>query len=1304
MSTHPTSKPPSSGTKPTMSKSQQQNSPPHPATTPLTCPLPHCSWHSLPTQAQTSADQLRIHLQQAHADKPTTFLTDKLCQKHDVHPCRICNDSKAIYFSNRHLQAHINRAHSRSDTNSDIVRHTLRHLSPQQIHLWNEQLAFLHSLELTPPPFRRSTFTKLKPQARNLFLQTLHTVTKWTVTASQPFTRSTSSTALPPSSQTDSTPFWKLLILLEALLLAPIKHTQHRTYHNALKARIAKLKQGNLIALYQSIWHPQTQPRTSHNQRTNKHKHHSPTTTPTKPTPATMAPYAQDAADIGNLRAATNRLTAAMPVATLTTHRINIVTNTLYPKRLDPPRQTRQQQYIPQHQTSLTDHDLEHALHKLSQGTAPGPYADSIDCIRAMGLHRSTSHPQSNRPYFQTIKDVFDLILNNNVPTTVRPLIASIHFFALHKDFNNLDKLRPIGIGTSLRRTAATIALTTISTDIEPLLHQHGQYGIQTGGGVDFAVHMTQAQIDQFISTTTPTRALLLLDLTNMFNACSRTKCREILTSHPETQPLLPLFDLLYSNTTKNWYQDPKGNNATIQQEEGFSQGCPLSPLFACLVLLTLTNQLNNILQQRANTRLNNNDPRDDDKGGISHTASVMDDTSICLSYPDILPFLRDFETLGPPYGIHLNQQKCKLLTATTGTSPLGTLNPTDKQHLQSALEFLNPHCPTDAKITEGIRFLGQPIGSTNFITQLINDKLLQAEEKALAIRALPDSQTQSLLFRTCLLPTLSHLMATDILLRMKLHPTSSPPSPTSTPLLWSSPFTAKIDEITTSFLQHLTHAQTVPIHSLLIAHLNSSLGGLGYRCHRSSAIPTLLNTIARTLKLATTNAIPPAHSHTFAQKSHQHYTFLSSVHQHFASHFPTSTLPFDPCNPLSYPPDAQKQLTTYTQEQQLLPLIVESTPAIIQRSLPSALSPWTSLPLHQPRSMRQFRLTNNLFQIAIARKTRLPFLPQHYPDHCHCSRKAPLDAYGDHLFSCAKQHKTKLSNKLRDALFFILQDTAPRAKWIRNESDVHLEPTNLLPHHPRNIRPANIGLALQPPLPNNRFHYVAIDVTIPAPHPHQPPSPLTNEQQRHGDLPFHQIASDASEVHHSAARNKFTHDTTTTALINTNDLLLLPLTVDHLGGIRHFGHTLLFGPAPHYSFTPSLPPPWTTPQLGRANHCIAHPDAFLAYNNLSQHGPSCLLPTAQRSLPSPTPNQLTLSHYTTLTLGHAITSALAQHVLDAFTSFDAHLSQHRKLQRLQRSSVFDVCPTHRYTPHPFNPHTLYSVPDNPTPYTYTLP
>ena len=124
-------------------------------------------------------------------------------------------------------------------------------------------------------------------------------------------------------------------------------------------------------------------------------------------------------------------------------------------------------------------------------------------------------------------------------------------------------------------------------------------------------------------------RALVMLDLTNMFNNVSRTEARKILLENEATTQLVPLFDLLTTHTCNQWYFDKHKTAKYLKQDEGFPQGCPLSPLFSCLVLLALTNKLNKEQANRAQQRKRNNNPHDNEKGEIGHTASIMDDTSV---------------------------------------------------------------------------------------------------------------------------------------------------------------------------------------------------------------------------------------------------------------------------------------------------------------------------------------------------------------------------------------------------------------------------------------------------------------------------------------------------------------------------------------------------------------------------------------------------------------------------------------------------------------------------------------------------
>jgi hypothetical protein len=142
--------------------------------------------------------------------------------------------------------------------------------------------------------------------------------------------------------------------------------------------------------------------------------------------------------------------------------------------------------------------------------------------------------------------------------------------------------------------------MTHYGPNIAETLLPHGQLGIAISGGLDFICHSTQAQLETFMQTpSTSSRALLSLDIENMFNAISRQACRSQLLDNSKLQPLLPFFDLLYANPNTCWHKSPINHYDNFPQWEGFAQGCPLSGAFADIVLALVLRPINLQLQHR---------------------------------------------------------------------------------------------------------------------------------------------------------------------------------------------------------------------------------------------------------------------------------------------------------------------------------------------------------------------------------------------------------------------------------------------------------------------------------------------------------------------------------------------------------------------------------------------------------------------------------------------------------------------------------------------------------------------------------
>ena len=228
-------------------------------------------------------------------------------------------------------------------------------------------------------------------------------IVEWTLAATPPL--------LSTNTQEDSTPFWKLLLVIEPLLLAPFSPDQFSSPHQALRARITHFKRGNIIHLIQNTWN-----------------HSSPAPTPQPP--SNPAPSTTDhsirraslAAELDNFHTAFTRLTATLPVATLTEPVIQQIKQKLFPDRIPPPppipNPSDQPRRSPRHTLStpplhLDNNQTAAVLHKLKRGTAPGPFASTIDSIV---VSRSACREiLQQRPATLPLLPLYDLLHTNPV-------------------------------------------------------------------------------------------------------------------------------------------------------------------------------------------------------------------------------------------------------------------------------------------------------------------------------------------------------------------------------------------------------------------------------------------------------------------------------------------------------------------------------------------------------------------------------------------------------------------------------------------------------------------------------------------------------------------------------------------------------------------------------------------------------------------------------------------------------------------------------------------------------------------------
>ena len=205
-----------------------------------------------------------------------------------------------------------------------------------------------------------------------------------------------------------------------------------------------------------------------------------------------------------------------------------------------------------------------------------------------------------------------------------------------------------------------------------------------------------------------------------------------IATSFPE---LLPVVTLFYDQPNTIHY---KWNNRSwrhLLMEEGPSQGCPLSPLFASFVVARLLKLIDGLLRERAAACLANGDTGNDGQGGISHLLSFVDDISSCVYLPDFHFLCEQIRTRGASIGCFVNSHKTRVLTSCNGTSILPAItthNPQLARLISNSIASFSttPH-PTDktapdipVELTTGFRLLGQPVGSATFATEFFDRRI----------------------------------------------------------------------------------------------------------------------------------------------------------------------------------------------------------------------------------------------------------------------------------------------------------------------------------------------------------------------------------------------------------------------------------------------------------------------------------------------------------------------------------------------------------------------------------------------------
>jgi len=993
--------------------------------------------------------------------------------------CRQCENY--VGKNQKDLDAHINRVHvdRRSATNlSVLTQHLFDPIKNTHDNHWVDGLAFLHSLNPSEPPFRQSLLNKITGRASDPVIEAAIDTIEACVHAN----KHASQKKLRNTKDFDSHPIWLLIILFEQLILYPTpgfkKDDKSGSLTSEVMRRINLFRSGQIKLLYEE-----------------SRKVKSKTALDFARDPSQVRKDAQAAADVDNLRSCNARLTKSTPVAPVSDHppddegknggNINTLID-LHPDSLNVDIKLSQEngRVTRSNNTNgkkihISPKSILKILGGLNRGKAGDINVGTLDLFIKIANYQKRSKKAKYTKKQKLLAKFFSIVANNsNIPEKIGNILRTTYLVALEKDPTDLSKLRPLGVPSAIRRITAICILhhyrSRFANHVLPF-----NYAISINGGIDIITTTMRLGVEKYIkkledSGRFPTRALVSLDISNMFNAISRQKLREII--HSKFPELIAFADLLYEKDGFTGVKLIDGRWKYIPVKEGFSQGCPMSPIFAAIVLNEILSMIDVELREKAASRLQDSNKLDDDQGGLPLIMAFVDDTNALLPHEDVHDFLKAFRKYGEPLGARLNVDKTRIMTTCKNTSLIKRMRDAPwargRKDLIDDLELAiktfsrNKKDGSMVEVQDGLRVLGVPIGNNEFCKAFISAQLAKAKVDASKIlEGLDDLQTKLQVFRQCTVHKMTHLFASDVLIgNMSKLPKNWH--------LWNSAMCTEFNEMVDSFLCSILQRPTLPSHAHIIASMSSNEGGLGLQNPRCTAIPSCVLTLKRCIDFTQKGV--------WVGKVNDRVTLPSTITSLFKD-WETSTSDIFTIF-RTYSPSIINTCVHESIENRTEHFLFESSPntckerirdaaarRIRNDNLPQFLSPIAKAKigeilepstskalLDMPRIDAKNRQNNVHFLINLKRKLRLELWDK--PVRCSCGDI--MDVWGDHAFNCKSNTKTQMSNQIRDGIVKLFTRILYTVRMIDSKTAVDTELEGYLDRAP-NLRPFDLYVTL---------------------------------------------------------------------------------------------------------------------------------------------------------------------------------------------------------------------------------------------------
>ena len=187
-------------------------------------------------------------------------------------------------------------------------------------------------------------------------------------------------------------------------------------------------------------------------------------------------------------------------------------------------------------------------------------------------------------------------------------------------------------------------------------------------------------------------------------------------------------------------YRWEDGTWRVINMVEGFNQGCPLSGIFAALVLDSILRPLDKLMKDRAAKRLHDGmvtgDVGDDGHGSVTHAMGYVDDVTPWVPLVDLKFYMDELDKRAKRLGGFIGI-KTRIMTSCNGESILDSLEGHElHDSVKEALYKWSISTPATsnseaqlAEITTGFRLLGTPVGSAEYAEQFFEKKVEEVHQ-----------------------------------------------------------------------------------------------------------------------------------------------------------------------------------------------------------------------------------------------------------------------------------------------------------------------------------------------------------------------------------------------------------------------------------------------------------------------------------------------------------------------------------------------------------------------------------------------